>query len=69
MVYLGIILSSIVYAMWGDDLGEILVSLGIPANDFTMFIIAFLVQFIFTVVLVYFFTVVAGNWFCCGLRG
>ena len=61
MVYLGIILSSIVYAMWGDDLGEILVSLGIPANDFTMFIIAFLVQFIFTVVLVYFFTVVANK--------
>ncbi len=61
MVYLGIILSSIVYAMWGDEIGEILISLGIPDNDFTMFISAFLVQFLFTVVLVYFFTVVTNK--------
>lgn len=61
MVYLGIVLSSIVYAMWGDEIGEILISLGIPDNDFTMFISAFLVQFLFTVVLVYFFTVVTNK--------
>lgn len=61
MVYLGIILSSIVYAMWGDEIGEILISLGIPDNDFTMFISAFLVQFLFTVVLVYFLTVVTNK--------
>lgn len=61
MVYLGIVLSSIVYAMWGDEIGEILISLGIPDNDFTMFVSAFLVQFLFTVVLVYFFTVVTNK--------
>ena len=61
MVYLGIVLSSIVYAMWGDEIGEILISLGIPDNDFTMFISAFLVQFLFTVVLVYFLTVVTNK--------
>lgn len=61
MVYLGIIFSSIVYAMWGDEIAEILVNLRLPDNDFTMFIIAFLIQFFFTVILVYFFTVVTNK--------
>ena len=58
---MGIILSSIDYTMWGKENGEILISLGIPDNDFTMFISAFLVQFLFTVVLVYFLTVVTNK--------
>lgn len=61
LVYLGIMLSGVVYFIWMEDITGILGSFGIPDNTFTLFISAFLIQFIFTVVLVYFFTVVTNK--------
>ena len=61
LVYLGIMMSSFVYAIWMDDIDGFLALLGVPAGDFSFFVGAFLFQFVFTVALVYFFTVITNR--------
>lgn len=61
LVYMGIMISGILFAVWQQEIGELLLSWGIPQNLYTFFVSAFLVQFLVTVLLVYFFTVVVNK--------
>lgn len=61
LVYVGIMLSGILFAVWQKEIGQILLSWGIPQNLYTFFFSAFLVQFLATVLLVYFFTIVVNK--------
>jgi len=61
LVYFGIMLSSVVYGICMEDINRLLASFSIPDNTFTIFVSAFAFQFIFTVLLVLFFTVVTNK--------
>lgn len=61
MVAVVITMASFLFSIWQEQIGQLLLSWGIPENGYTFFVSAYLVQFIVTVGMVYFFTVVVNK--------
>lgn len=57
LVYMGIMVYNFLFAIWQEKIAALLHSWHIPPNDINLFISAFLVQFIVTLILVFFFTI------------
>ncbi|NLB53137.1 MAG: CPBP family intramembrane metalloprotease [Syntrophomonadaceae bacterium] len=61
LIYLGIMVSSILFVAWQEEFAALLLTWGIPYNESTFFISAFLVQFFVTVLLIYVFAIVVNK--------
>lgn len=57
LTYASIIVIGVVFGLYGETIGDLVRSLGIPDTMLTYFSIGFIIQFISTVILVLFFTV------------
>ncbi|MDD2510058.1 MAG: type II CAAX endopeptidase family protein [Syntrophomonas sp.] len=61
LVYLGILLSGLLFSFLGEDISFIMLAIGMPQTEMAFFAVAYIFQFLATVLLVLFLSVFANN--------